>query len=914
MLKKCGKKCLATLLSLSMLLLLLPTFTIVTSAAVTLPVLSTQTNYLSKSALDAGTKSNVTVNADGSTTTNQAADWDINQLYPSYHFSADVSALANKSFVVTWRHTNIGSGNGNKVNTVAQIGTMGDQSVLLGFSSTTTQIRIGTTNHKIANGYTGTHTVAAYYRIESNNLSGTVYVYVDGTQVGSLAMPSLLIPAFDMTANGCWYQASVIDRLKMFEAPYGPNFVAAPTYTSEYNYAPISKLNNQWAQNCVFYDSYIDMGNGSWGREAFNEYYGFVLESSESSSWATSGDYVISWTQRTTGGYTVSRIGQAGGVQVLFAAGGPGDYTCLYYNGSQVALFDSGHYGDNNYLIYFKRSVGTYGTYYFYYNGLPIGVWAAPGTNAFMYGCSSNYSYPRISNIRVYRNPFEFPIPAVGANMATFTKNTGLQDYFTGVNFYSSEGRISIDRAGTGNHYTFYASSSHSCFALSNNTSISGSYVIRWTQQNVTGGFANVRIAYGTGGNSNLILSAGNTEFKLYKEGNSTAVKSMWTGTRTDKCEYIVYFNKNAGTYGTFYFYSNGAYYGAYAPSYATRFAFYYCFLGATTNVYNVNVADVINNYNVIVNSATGGYGTGAATNVPYGTKVTLTAEPYAGYSFRHWIIGGRLYQKNNVQIAVNGNVTATPVFTANSPGVYSINFFSSDGRYISTFKSNAFNPATDLPAVPPRYGYTANGWGYVWEDTITSDIDVYPQYIKSGSNYTISVTNGTADRTSVKFETQVTVRPTTESGFLYWKDENSRAVSVDKKYTFFATRSTTLTAVYSGDKPTVITYVNPTSCNVSTSSSQFKMTIVGSTYAASGYNIVERGIIYKTGNSNNLKIGADGVKQKVASTVKNGQFMYTLNNAPKNTDIYACVYMINSSGGTQRVYYSAVCTCRMNS
>ena len=324
-----------------------------------------------------------------------------------------------------------------------------------------------------------------------------------------------------------------------------------------------------------------------------------------------------------------------------------------------------------------------------------------------------------------------------------------------------------------------------------------------------------------------------------------------------------------------------------------------------------VFVEDALPTYSVTITAATGGTATGAATGISYGDTVTLTATADSGYVFRYWLVGGRMYRSASVTLPVTADVEATPVFENTASEDYTVSFFTCDGRLIATIAASALD-VDNLPEVPERYGYTALGWAYVWGDGITADIDVYPQYIKDAEMlYSVAVTGGIASAITVPFETRVTVTATTTAGFVGWKNAADEIVSTQPVYAFFVVDDVELTAVYEGAKPAYIITVQDKTKNVSTSDSAFRLSVIGETFVDEGYTMLERGIVYATGDQteDSLVIGGTGVKKKVSSLVDNGQFMYTLNNAPKSAVITARAYMIiKDTLGNQQTVYSGLC------
>jgi hypothetical protein len=52
-----------------------------------------------------------------------------------------------------------------------------------------------------------------------------------------------------------------------------------------------------------------------------------------------------------------------------------------------------------------------------------------------------------------------------------------------------------------------------------------------------------------------------------------------------------------------------------------------------------------------------------------YGTNVTVTASPNAGYEFNHWILDSTIVTSNPINVTINENHTLQPFFqTAPSP------------------------------------------------------------------------------------------------------------------------------------------------------------------------------------------------------------------------------------------------------
>ena len=325
-----------------------------------------------------------------------------------------------------------------------------------------------------------------------------------------------------------------------------------------------------------------------------------------------------------------------------------------------------------------------------------------------------------------------------------------------------------------------------------------------------------------------------------------------------------------------------------------------------------VFVMDAPSTFSVTAGTIVGGTVTGLGDGYDYGDTVIIAAIPDPGYSFRYMVINGRAYTRGSVIVPVTDNITVDAYFNEIMNDSYTVSFFTCDKRFITSIAADELD-FDNLPPVPPRYGYTANGWDYVWEDGIYSDISVYPVYIKDvATTYSIAVSGGTVNRNYVPFETKVTVTADDPEGFVCWKDEAGNVISTRATYSFFVTADVTLIAYSEGTAPSYIVMVNSTSLNTVTDETHFRCSIIGETFAADGYTILERGIVYKTDNADDLEIGNAGVRKKACTTLANNQFMYTLNNCPVNTNIFAKAYMIvkDSLGTLSTVYSDVACDC----
>ena len=529
-----GRRVLAIIASLCTLLVLVPAFTMPTAAlgeGADFPYMGlTAQNYLSKAVLDAGTKANVTVNADASVTTPAASDWDIYQINPSYYFSADVSALAGKSYVISWKQD---IWDVDKYGAVAIIGSYEDKDFALGFDRATTNIRYNGKDITCGSGHTGEHTFAAYCRIESTSGASSIYVYVDGVQTGRCVLSGTVTPKFQMTAISNWYGDVTIRDLKMYEAP-----------NAEINIATASVLNNQWASNCTFNSngSITIAQGGDWGPEAFQDYYGFVLPlDNANAALIADKSYLIRWTQTNTrvnnhDCYSVSRIGSGPNGQVRFTAGDA--YVRVYYGSGYHTLKSTGNTGTVSYMVYFDRAASTYGTYYFFVNGAYIGSWVMTGTNTLMYGCSYSFGNgTTISNL-VLTAPTQPVVDLIGAASATKTIpgmpkgaiNYAINAPFTlknndySAHYDAYNGYLPLGNKGGGTDFTL----------MPEGISQTDEYVISlryanpgWSRS------AGLKIILGQDGaaqQSLLVTEAGDTSCYTDEHGHVTKIGNFWGG------------------------------------------------------------------------------------------------------------------------------------------------------------------------------------------------------------------------------------------------------------------------------------------------------------------------------------------------------------------------------------------------
>lgn len=303
--------------------------------------------------------------------------------------------------------------------------------------------------------------------------------------------------------------------------------------------------------------------------------------------------------------------------------------------------------------------------------------------------------------------------------------------------------------------------------------------------------------------------------------------------------------------------------------------------------------------HTVTIQNATGGTVDIDRQTYYYGDRITLTATPHTGNDFRFWIVGNRSYTQSVLTLTVTGNLVVQPTFVQNDAEqtVYTIRFLTADGRLVATKLSTELVDESDLPDVPLRYGYTCVGWDVVELD-FDADADIYPTYIKDESiEYQITVNGVALKAEGFRYEDRVRVTAT-DPAFAAWVDANEYVIAFAQEYTFHATQSIDLFERSEGEVE-VTDYaisINYKTNNIATGT-KYRMSVVAETHIDEDvYTLVERGILYTTADvtdAGEIFVGADGVKQKVATASHKSQFIYTLNNVPRGTKVTIRAYML---------------------
>ena len=859
--------------------------------------------------------------------------------YNTGDVSADLSALNGKSYVEGFKASIYRSD--NRVRVEWTIGRIGGTNlvIMLGSAATGGCYYSGPSGSNQAINYTlvqyATATFEVYVQLVGGNTA--VHVFVNGDLVSSFGETGTAAPNFRVRYNN-EYGSYFMQMYTTYASSADPELPGMPLGAVNYAIDAVGTLGGQARSPYnAAYGSWNFAGNANGGATC-------KLATKNLTDLSANDEYVISYLVYIPTGY-------GGGLELEFGTDGansqkiyttPNSGTSLYTkaDGTTVAIADP--VGTYSMAIHLKpNEAGTARDIYVYCNGalivsdlnaaiLPI---AFNFTERVTNWSVSGYSY--FYGLRIYKvdpsiddeSGFE---PAAAA---TVVQTAGLTSKYRHIADQGAEPNVITFANMTLSNATYDSGAQTIRFTNNNNNGgtatapslsvLNGkSYVIRWTQTwgTTTDTRGNMKVQFATKGSKTLdfvVASGSNGNYLMgYYDGSARRyVDPMGLQQR----DFAIRVQRVSGDTTVYIeLYVDGALYLQYEEDISTNDIvpmLKVTHSNSSGSMYitmsNFGIYDCGDGYTVSVGSAVGGSVTGIDTAYyNYGDTVTLNAVANEGYSFQYLMVGGRAYTKQPVTLPVLDDMIVEARFNHDDSGSYVVSFFSSDGRLVATVPADEIDE-NDLPEVPARFGYTSNGWGYVWEDGIYSDINVYPAYIKDvATTYSIAVSGGTADRNAAPFETMITVTASNPASFVCWKDSSGNAVSIDPVYTFFATENISLTAYTAGAAPSYIVRINSETKNTLTDASHFRASFIGETHVDFDYTLVSRGIVYKTGNSDNLTIGAAGVKQKTSSTVGDNQFMYTLNNCPVNTNIYAKAYMQirDRAGVVTTVYSPSVC------
>lgn len=211
------------------------------------------------------------------------------------------------------------------------------------------------------------------------------------------------------------------------------------------------------------------------------------------------------------------------------------------------------------------------------------------------------------------------------------------------------------------------------------------------------------------------------------------------------------------------------------------------------------------------------------STVIPYGAKVTITAENNTeGCDFYYWINN---YTNRIISVAETYEFTAVTNINCSAQFTSCESYY--EAKKLVVYVNNAKNVVEafelaegetyTVPAGPVLPDYTFKGWSMTKEEVLASDKDtviVEPVYTLSAVN-TVTITEGNYTATGAGTYTAednqravvtISTSATDDDGneFLYWLDDDTdEIVSYDRTYSFFCVKDTVLTPVY-GDASTV--------------------------------------------------------------------------------------------------------------
>ncbi len=272
-------------------------------------------------------------------------------------------------------------------------------------------------------------------------------------------------------------------------------------------------------------------------------------------------------------------------------------------------------------------------------------------------------------------------------------------------------------------------------------------------------------------------------------------------------------------------------------------------------------------------------------------------------------VIEGKQY----VKVALdNGEAITAVKATPLAPTATFVNYAGT--TQVIELEAYGATPATTINT--SRVGYTFSGWdtevGALYLDkTYTAQYDknetaadFFTVGLKTGSEGTITVAGDRA-LNEVRFDDRVTVEaPASYSDdvntvvFDKWVDANGNTVSNSHKFSFLASGSIVLEAVYAESKSEVSPFIyNSTSAIVADNGSKWNMSVTWSVNVPAGTTIKETGIVLAA-TETTMEVGAANTFAMKHSSVGTGKtLMYTVNNIADGATRYARPYAVLADG-----------------
>lgn len=320
------------------------------------------------------------------------------------------------------------------------------------------------------------------------------------------------------------------------------------------------------------------------------------------------------------------------------------------------------------------------------------------------------------------------------------------------------------------------------------------------------------------------------------------------------------------------------------------------------------------------------------------GTKLTLVAN---GDKFAYWEngYGMVLSRSRSYTVTVTGADTITAVFDTVATNKATLVFKSYYDQIMARIQL-ASGETMELPSVPYRNGYTAQGWDlngdgkYDDDDTLdnaitrgfaaeNSMIVINPVYVAKQDTFTITVNNGTitSDKAMVdgKYVMNSKITVTADAApegqkFSHWTDGQDETVSYNASYQFFADRDLVLTAVYVADTEIVEAKGTTEIISMSKNIDAGTMTFVSLSTVPEGFAIKKAGLII-TGDEDIANSG-DGFNDSTARFVRGEEwsgtsyrYTWTITGMPAGVTAYARGYLVyvDKEGNTHTIYGTIV-------
>lgn len=322
------------------------------------------------------------------------------------------------------------------------------------------------------------------------------------------------------------------------------------------------------------------------------------------------------------------------------------------------------------------------------------------------------------------------------------------------------------------------------------------------------------------------------------------------------------------------------------------------------------------------------------------GAKFTVTAKPFAGYTFLYWINDEGKIVSDTVDyefyLVSDMQLTACYRRTTSSDNLCYVIFRDIDNRVL--WSGNIVSgESVAIPAHKNYTGYKFVGWAlepngeveYKQENgtiKITAATTFYAKY-ESVRDCALTVAGGTADANTYKYGQLVTVKaePTSGDKFFSGWYIGETLVSYDLEYMFYITDDTYLTAKYDGDAEVVKKPIlNATMSEKTIENNRPTVTITVTWDVPEDYTIMQGGLLrafsmtpMSNGDITLEKVNDKEIKRNTSiKTNDKVTYSYTLRWSEGSLyDVYAVGYIIyrNNTTGELITQYTDVVTYPSN-